>query len=253
MRLGAATMTGHLLECGSQVTGGYFADPGFKDVPDLHNVGFPIAEVAGDGSCVIGKADNTGGLVTERTVKEQLLYEVHDPSAYLTPDVTADISQAEVREVGRDRVALMGVRGSARPDRLKATVCYEGGWLGEGEISYAGAGAERRARLAGDVLRRRLEGLDLRVDVIGAVSVFADDAGRLIAARPPAHATDVRLRIAASHRDRGEAERLAREVTALYTCGPAAGGGVRTSVRSRLETLSCFVPREAIHAGFDFA
>jgi hypothetical protein len=253
MRLGAATMTGHLLECGSQVTGGYFADPGFKDVPDLHNVGFPIAEVAEDGSCVIGKADNTGGLVTERTVKEQLLYEVHDPSAYLTPDVTADISQAEVREVGRDRVALMGVRGSTRPERLKATVCYEGGWLGEGEISYAGAGAERRARLAGDVLRRRLEGLDLRVDLIGAVSVFADDGGRLIATRPPGQAADVRLRVAASHRDRGEAERLTREVTALYTCGPAAGGGVRTSVRSRLETLSCFVPRDAIHAGFEFA
>ena len=253
LRLGAATMTGHLLECGSQVTGGYFADPGYKDVPGLHEVGFPIAEVADDGSCMIGKADNTGGLVTERTVKEQLLYEVHDPAAYLTPDVTADITHAEVREMGRDRVALTGVRGSARPERLKATVCYEGGWLGEGEISYAGAGAEGRARLAGDVLRRRLEGLDLRVDLMGALSVFADDGGRLMQSRAPGHATDVRLRVAASHRDRGEAERLAREVTALYTCGPAAGGGVRTSVRSRLETLSCFLPREAIHAGFEFA
>jgi hypothetical protein len=253
MRLGAATMTGHLLECGSQVTGGYFADPGFKDVPGMHKIGFPIADIAADGSCVIGKADNTGGLVTERTVKEQLLYEVHDPAAYLTPDVTADISQAEVREVGRDRVALSGVRGTARPERLKATVCYEGGWLAEGEISYAGEGAENRARLAGDVLRRRLEGLDLRVDLIGALSVFADDAGRLAASRTPGKATDVRLRVAASHRDRAEAERLGREVTALYTCGPAAGGGVRTSVRSRLETLSCFVPREAVDAGFEFA
>jgi hypothetical protein len=253
MRLGAATMTGHLLECGSQVTGGYFADPGFKDVPDLHDVGFPIAEVAGDGSCVIGKADRTGGLVTERTVKEQLLYEVHDPAAYLTPDVTADITQAEVRRIGRDRVALTGVRGTARPQRLKATVCYEGGWLAEGEISYAGAGAERRAKLAGDVLRRRLEGLELRVDLIGAVSVFADDGGRFMASRAAGNAHDVRLRVAAAHRDRGEVERLAREVTALYTCGPAAGGGVRTSVRSRLETLSCFLPREAIDAGFEFA
>jgi acyclic terpene utilization AtuA family protein len=253
MRLGAATMAGHLLECGSQVTGGYFADPGYKDVPDLHDVGFPIAEIAADGSCVIGKAERTGGLVTERTVKEQLLYEVHDPSAYLTPDVSADITQAEVREVGRDLVSLTGVRGAARPQRLKATVCYEGGWLAEGEISYAGAGAERRARLAGDVLRRRLEGLDLRVDLIGALSVFAEDGGRLMAARAPGQATDVRLRVAASHRDRGEAERLAREVTALYTCGPAAGGGVRASVRPRLETLSCFVPRAAIDAGFEFA
>src|SRR5260221_6525652 len=93
-RLARATMAGHLLECGAQVTGGYFADPGFKDVPGLENVGFPIADIAPDASCVIGKADGTGGLVTERTVKEQLLYEVHDPAAYLTPDVTADISEA---------------------------------------------------------------------------------------------------------------------------------------------------------------
>ena len=253
MRLGAATMAGHLLECGSQVSGGYFADPGFKDVPDLHSVGFPIAEIADDGSCVIGKADDTGGLVTERTVKEQLLYEVHDPAAYLTPDVTADITQAEVRDAGRDRVALSGVRGTTRPERLKATVCYEGGWLAEGEISYAGAGAERRARLAGDVLRRRLPDLELRVDLIGAVSVFADDGGRLLQSKAAGGARDVRLRVAASHPERAAAERLAREVTALYTCGPAAGGGVRTSVRSRLETMSCFLPRESIPMGFDFA
>jgi hypothetical protein len=253
MRLGRATMAGHLLECGAQVTGGYFADPGFKDVPALENVGFPIADVAADASCIVGKADNTGGLVTERTVKEQLLYEVHDPAAYLTPDVTADIADAEVHEVAPDRVALTGVRGRARPERLKATVCYEGGWLAEGEISYAGAGAERRARLAGDVLRRRLGGLEVRVDLIGAVSAFADDEGRLLAGRPAGDGRDVRLRVAASHRDRKEAERLAREVTALYTCGPAAGGGVRTSVRSRLETLSCFVPREAVKPGFEFA
>jgi len=252
-RLGRATMAGHLLECGAQVTGGYFADPGFKDVPGLDRVGFPIAEISHDAGCIIGKADDTGGLVTERTVKEQLLYEVHDPAAYLTPDVTADISQAEVREAGRDRVALTGVSGKPRPDRLKATVCYEGGWLAEGEISYAGAGAEARARLAGDVLRRRLDGLELRIDLIGAVSVLADDGGRMRAHTPPGDARDVRLRVAASHAERFEAERLAREVTALYTCGPAGGGGVRTSVRSRLETLSCFVPREAVEAGFEFA
>ena len=115
------------------------------------------------------------------------------------------------------------------------------------------AGAEKRARLAGDVLRRRLDGLEVRVDLVGAASAFADDGGRLISGRPAGDGRDVRLRVAASHRDRGAAERLAREVTALYTCGPAAGGGVRTSVRSRLETLSCFVPREAVQPGFDFA
>jgi hypothetical protein len=251
VRLGRATMAGHLLECGSQVTGGYFADPGFKDVPGLDRLGFPVAEVSEDGSCVIGKADATGGLVTEATVKEQLLYEVHDPAAYLTPDVTADISQAEVRRIGADRVALTGVTGHARPDRLKVTVCHEGGWVAEGEISYAGPGAEARARLAADVLRRRLEGVALRVDLIGALSLFADDAGRLLDRWPMEEARDVRLRVAAASDDRAIADRLAREVTALYTCGPAGGGGVRTSVRARLETLSAFVPREAVAAGYE--
>jgi len=251
-RLGRATMAGHLLECGSQVTGGYFADPGFKDVPGMHDLGFPIAEVAADGSCVIGKADSTGGLVTEATVKEQLLYEVHDPAAYLTPDVTADISQAEVRRVGDDRVALAGVTGHARPDRLKVTVCHEGGWLAEGEISYAGPGAEARARLAGEVLRKRLSGVPLRVDLIGALSLFADDAGRLLDGWPMAQARDVRLRVAAASDDRATADALAREVTALYTCGPAGGGGVRTNLRPRLDIVSCSVPREQVPIGHRF-
>ncbi|MGJ7582985.1 acyclic terpene utilization AtuA family protein, partial [Variovorax sp. RHLX14] len=158
-RLGRATMAGHLLECGAQVCGGYFADPGYKNVPGLEVVGFPIAEIDADGRCTIGKADGTGGLVSEATVKEQLLYEVHDPAAYLTPDVIADIADAEVHALpGADRVALSGVRGHARPGRYKVNVCHEGGWLAEGEISYAGPRAEARARLAADVLRKRLDG-----------------------------------------------------------------------------------------------
>jgi hypothetical protein len=251
-RLGPATMAGHLLECGAQVTGGYFADPGLKDVPDLASVGFPIGEIAADGSVRITKAAGTGGFVTARTVKEQLLYEVHDPAAYLTPDVTADITEAEVHEEGRDVVRLSGVRGHARPGSLKVNVCHEDGWLAEGEISYAGPGAEARARLAGEVVKKRLQGtLDVRIDLIGAISVFGDDAGRMLAALPAGQAQDVRLRVASSHPDRHTAERLTREVTSLYTCGPAGGGGVRTSLRPRLDTLSCFVPREAIPTSYE--
>ena len=253
-RLGRGTMAGHLLECGAQVTGGYFADPGYKDVPRAHEPGFPIAEIHEDGQFEIFKADGTGGCVTARTVKEQLLYEVHDPSAYLTPDVTADISEAEVTEVGADRVRLSGIRGHRRPDRLKVNVCTEAGWLAEGEISYAGPGAEARARLAGEILRRRLDGtLQLRIDLIGVASVFADDDGRYLDADPPGDARDVRLRVAARHSSREAAQMLAREVTALYTCGPAGGGGVRTSIRMRLDTVSCFLPREAIAAGYEVA
>lgn len=249
-RLARATMAGHLLECGAQVCGGYFADPGYKDVPGLQAVGYPIAEIDADGHCVIGKADGTGGLVSLATVTEQLLYEVHDPAAYLTPDVVADISQACLAQVGPDRVALSGVRGHARPATLKVNVCHEGGWLAEGEISYAGPRAEGRARLAAEVLRQRLPDLALRVDLIGAISIFGDDAGRLLQATAAGDARDVRLRVAAAHVDKAQAERLAREVTALYTCGPAGGGGVRTALTPRLSTLSCLVARDAVPAHF---
>lgn len=250
-RLGRATMAGHLLECGAQVTGGYFADPGCKDVPELHNVGFPVAELSADGSFVITKAEHTGGIVNAQTVKEQLLYELHDPAAYLTPDVVADISDAEVVEVGPNRVAVTGVRGHPRPETLKVTVCFVGGWLGEGEISYAGPNAEARARLAANILRKRMgDSLPLRFDLIGVLSVFADDGGSALAAATPADARDVRLRVVGVHEDRATVEQLLREVTALYTCGPAGGGGIRTTITSRLNSVSCFVPRALVPATF---
>ena len=252
-RIARATMAGHLLECGAQVSGGYFADPGVKDVPGLARLGYPIAEIDAQGDCTITKPTGTGGRIDERTVKEQLLYEVHDPAAYLTPDVVADISHATVSRVGADRVRLEGVRGHARTPTLKVNVCFENGWLAEGEISYAGVRAEGRARLAADVLRERLAGLGpLRIDLIGVTSVFADDAGRALAALAPGDARDVRLRVALNHTEKAAAERLIREVTALYTCGPAGGGGVRTSLRPRLGTASCLVPRERVASRFEW-
>ena len=252
-RLARATMAGHLLECGAQVSGGYYADPGYKDVPGMARLGFPIAEIDADGHCVITKPAGSGGRIDAHTVKEQLLYELHDPAAYLTPDVVADIGAASVEELGPDRVALRGVRGHARPAELKVNVCHENGWLAEGEISYAGARAEARARLAADVLRERLHGLGpLRVDLIGVTSVLGDDGGRWLDDRAPGNARDVRLRVAMNHSDRAVAERLGREVTALYTCGPAGGGGVRTSMRRRLGTLSCTVPRERVPTTHEF-
>jgi len=251
-RLARATMAGHLLECGTQVTGGYYADPGIKEVPGLANLGYPMAEVDDDGVCTIGKPPGTGGIVDRHVVTEQLLYEVHDPCAYVTPDVVADIGEAEVHEVGPDHVRLAGVRGHPRTGTLKVNACFESGWLAEGEISYAGARAEGRARLAAETLRERLQGLGaLRVDLIGACSLFGDDAGRRLAATPDRGATDVRLRVALRHAEREAAERLAREVTALYCCGPAGGGGVRTAVRPTLGTVSCLLPREQVPCGFE--
>ncbi|PHK96857.1 hypothetical protein CR162_00320 [Pseudoroseomonas rhizosphaerae] len=248
-RLAAGTMAGHLLECGAQVTGGYFADPGVKDVPGMAELGFPIAEIGADGSVLITKPEGTGGVVDRRTVTEQLLYELHDPAAYLTPDVVLDITGVSIAEEGPDRVRVSGARGRPRPERLKATVSLPGGWLGEGEISYAGPNARARAELAGRTLLERLRMLGLergaRLDLIGVVSVFAGDAG-VPAGSEALAPSDLRLRLAVATGTREEAERAVREVLSLYCCGPAGGGGVRTRVVDRIRTLSFLVPRERL-------
>lgn len=255
--LAAGTMAGHLLECGAQVCGGYYADPGIKDVPDLANVGFPIVEMSADGGFTITKAEDTGGCVTRSTVIEQLLYEIHDPAAYLTPDVIADITNVEISEEGPDRVRVSKVCGHPHPPTLKATICYEGGWLAEGEISYAGFNAQARAKLAAEIVRERLSNIGLghlkvRADLIGISSVFPDDGGNWWSDHDLPPHEDVRLRIASASDSKEGAEAVAREVLALYTCGPAAGGGVRTSVTPRMGSDSCYVPSDWMKSTWSF-
>ena len=256
-KLAAGILAGHLLECGSQVSGGYFADPGFKDVPDMANIGFPIAEVSTDGEIIIGKAHHTGGLVSEQTVKEQLLYEIHDPSAYLTPDVVLDITQVRVRELEPNRVLVQGAHGKPRPETLKTTLSFGIGWLGEGEISYAGPNALARAQLAAQVLRERIKRREIpvryRIDLIGVASVHDSDDSALLASLPPElDHNDVRVRLAAAGTDKAAAENAAREVLALYCDGPAGGGGVRWNVTQRIGTQSYLVPREQVNPRLRF-
>lgn len=255
--LAAGTMAGHLLECGAQVCGGYYADPGIKDVPDLANVGFPIVEMSADGGFIVTKAEETGGYVTRSTVIEQLLYEIHDPAAYLTPDVIADITNVEIDEEGPNRVRVSKVCGHPHPPTLKATICYEGGWLAEGEISYAGFNAQARARLATEVVCERLKiiglgHLKVRADLIGISSVFPDDSGNWWGDHTLPLCEDVRVRIASTSELKEDAEAVAREVLALYTCGPAAGGGVRTRLTPRMISDSCYVPRDWMKSKWSF-
>lgn len=234
------TMIGHLLECAGQITGGYFADPGRKDVSGLAHLGFPFADVGADGSAEISKLADTGGLVTRSTVREQLLYEVTDPSAYVTPDVQLDLRQAFVREIGPDRVAVEGAVGRPRPDQLKVSVGYHAGFRSEAEISYVGPNALARARLAGEIVAQRLRGvgIDVRRDVVGSIGIDEQGIDDL-------RNHECRLRVAALG-DRAQADDVCHEVEALYTNGPAGGGGVRTSVTEVIGIVSTFIPRAAV-------
>jgi hypothetical protein len=243
--LGAGTLVGHLMECAAQITGGYFADPGYKDVPCLAYVGFPIAEVGRDGRAVITKLAHAGGLVSERTVKEQLLYEVHDPAAYVTPDVIADFSRVQIRDEGADRVAVGGAGGRPRPAQLKVTVAFDGGLLAEAGVSYAGPGAKARAQLAGAIVEERMRGLHgcnapLRIDLVGVGSLHAT------ALAYPGEARDVRMRAALRADSREQAELVLWEVESLLCCGPAGGGGYRGRITPSVITQSAYVDRAQV-------
>ncbi len=242
--LGRATVVGHLLECAGQVTGGYFADPGYKDVPDLARLGFPLAEVAADGSAVITKVAGSGGAVSLRSCKEQLLYEVHDPARYYQPDVVADFSAVRLEPDGADRVRVSGGRGAERTGTLKVSIGYRDSFIGEGQISYAGAGALSRARLAIEIVRERLRltGVavrELRCDIIGVDALHRGP-------EPAAEPAEARIRVTGRTDSLAEAARIGNEVETLYTNGPAGGGGAWKSAREVIGVVSTLIPESAV-------
>ena len=242
-RLGKGAVVGHLLECAGQITGGYFADPGVKDVAGLARLGFPIGEVSEDGDLVITKVEGSGGAVTEATCKEQLLYEVHDPSKYLQPDVIGDFSKVTVTQVGPDRVRIEGGGGRAKTGHLKTSIGYIDSYIGEGQISYAGPGALERGRLALDIVRERLEltGVQMteaRFDLIGADSLHG------AALSGSGNPYEVRVRVAGRADSLAEAVRIGNEVETLYTNGPAGGGGAFKSAREVVAVVSVLLPAD---------
>jgi Acyclic terpene utilisation family protein AtuA len=250
-RLGRGTLAGHLLECAGQITGGYFSDPGYKDVAGLGRLGFPIGEVSEDGNLLVTKVPGSGGIVTEATCKEQLLYEVHDPACYLQPDVVADFSHVTIEEVGRDSVRVQGGRGAPRTGTLKVSVGYIDGYMGEGQISYAGPGALERGRLALNVVRERLSltgvrTTETRFDVIGVDSLHGATLPR---GREP---YEVRVRVVGRTDSMVEAVRIGNEVETLYTNGPAGGGGAWKSAREVVAVASVLLPRALVKPTVQF-
>jgi len=244
--MGQAILMGHLLECAGQVTGGYFSDPGYKDVPKLGFLGFPIAEVQEDGTFVITKVPSSGGMITLATCKEQLLYEVHDPSWYITPDVVADYTEVQMTQISKDRVKVRGGKGSPKTDTLKVSIGYLDGFIGEGQISYGGPGAIARAKLALDIVKERIKLIgiqyeDLRCDLIGINSLHGD---KLSVGYDP---YEVRVRVAGCTKNIQEAVRIANEVETLYTNGPAGGAGAWKAVREVVAIASVLIPRSLVN------
>ncbi|GAA0528161.1 acyclic terpene utilization AtuA family protein [Pigmentiphaga daeguensis] len=244
-RLAAGTFTGHLLECAAQLTGGCFADPGKKDVPDMARIGFPYADVDADGSVRLGKVAGSGGRLDVATCTEQALYEIHDPARYITPDCVLDITEAEFEQLGPDRVGFRGTRAAPRTDTYKVVVGYHDGWIGEGEVGYAGPNAVARARLSEQIVRERLKlrGFsypEIRVDYIGMSSLHGMGAGR-------SEPYEVRLRVAARSPDKKAAQAVGFEMRTLNVNGPAGGGGTLEALREVIGVRSLLLPRHLVH------
>lgn len=246
--LALGTVVGHILECGAQSSGGNFLGD-WRSVPAVEKVGFPIAEIDGRDTAVITKHESLGGCVSSATVKEQLLYEIGDPCAYLTADCVADFTSIQLVDEGRDRVRVSGVRGRPAPETLKVSCVYDAGWKVAGEMTYAWPDAVAKARVAGDLVRRRTEGRlgnvfdEWRIEVIGVDACL----GKL--SPPVDDPPEVVLRVAARSVDRVACEEVGREVIGLVLTGPpgATGYGGGRPRPSELSAIwSGLVPRVSV-------
>ncbi|RFS14518.1 acyclic terpene utilization AtuA family protein [Emticicia sp. C21] len=240
--MGKGTVIGHLLECAGHITGGYFADPIKKPVENMDKLGHPFADVFEDGSAIISKVEGTGGVVNLQTAKEQLLYEVINPHEYYTPDVIADFTTVYLKEIGEDQIQVTGGTGKAKPPTYKVSVGYKAFYLGEGEIAYAGASALDRAQLAGEIIEKRLKPQfpELRIDYIGSSAIHRTNFGNT------SIPYEIRLRVAGKASNSSDAALIGEEVEALYTNGPAGGGGVRKYVTEVIGIVSILLDRKDI-------
>lgn len=245
-RLAAGTVAGHILECGAQSTGGNFSR--WWEVPDLWNVGYPIAEVSEDGSFVITKAEGTGGMVTVDTVGEQLVYEMGDPENYITPDVVADFTSIRLRQDGPDRVAVGGIQGRPKTPFLKVSGSYLKGYKSTGQLTLPGPRALEKAKLCADIVWKRLEAAGCVYDHTDVEYLGASTVHKGIAFEP-ADPAEIVLRLSVKDGDRKKVERFGRELAPLVTAGPAgvtgfAGG--RPKAQEIVAYWPALLPRELI-------
>jgi hypothetical protein len=255
--LAAGSLAGHLIECGTQATGGIHTD--WKNVQDWSNLGYPIAECSADGTFVLTKPRGTGGLVNRLTTGEQLIYEVHDPAAYLLPDVTVDISQVTLKEVGPDRVLVEGARGKPPTGKLKVSATYSDGWRCTATRTIVGAEAVAKAeRLAGELFgkcERLLADMGLPAFSETCAEILGSERSSFGPMAQQIEPREVVLRVAVKHADRRALTLFAREVAPFGTGGPpgiTGSGGGRADPQPVLRMFSFLLPRNEVRPTFGF-
>jgi hypothetical protein len=246
-RLAGASVAGHLIECGSQVTGGFYTH--WSEI-DLADVGYPIAEIADDANCIITKPAASGGRVNRETVTEQLVYEIGDPAHYLTPDVDVDFTTVEVDDLGGDRVAVKGATGRPAPDQYKVSLAYRAGYFASGQLLCYGRDAVHKARTCASLILARLRAAGYELDQHHIECLGGGDA--VPGKQPlPTDVHEVILRLSVRDRRRGAVERFAREFAPLATSGPAGLAGYasgRPQVRPVFTYWPALVPKEYVSA-----
>jgi hypothetical protein len=246
-KLAAGTIAGHLLECGAQVTGGN-CQVDWQNIPDLANIGYPIVEANADGTFVLTKHAGTGGRVNLHSVKEQLLYELGDPTRYLTPDCIADFTSVQLRDDGENRVSVSGIRGNERPPTIKLSISFADGWKAMGTLVYTWPDALQKAQRADEIVRERLRTLGLRFDEIHT-EFFGVNACHGPVAPPIADPAEVQLRLGVRGHDKEAVDRFTRELIPLVLSGPPGATGYgdgRPRLREIVAYWPALLPREEI-------
>ena len=239
-KLSSGTIAGHIIECGAQCSGGN-CQYDWQTIPDLANVGFPIAEASPDGTFTITKHEGTGGRVNVQSIKEQLLYEMGDPHAYITPDCVADFTTIRLANDGSDRVRIFGIKGRPATDSLKVSISYSAGYKAIGTLVYAWPDAYAKAKAADQVLRARLDRLGLKFDQVLTEFVGANATHGPLAGEPSSDLAEVQLRVGVRGDDRAAIERFTKEIAPLVLTGPPAVTGFAGG-RPKVEEIVAYWP-----------
>jgi len=248
-RLAAGTIAGHIIECGAQCSGGN-CQYEWQNIPDLANVGFPIAEASADGTFVITKHSGTGGRINLPSIKEQLLYEMGDPHEYITPDCVADFASTQLVDDGVDRVRVFGISGRPATDSLKVSISYSAGYKAVGTLVYAWPDAYQKAKAADQILRARLDRLGLTFDQILTEFVGANAAHGPLAGEPSPDLAEVQLRVGVRGQNRSAIERFTKEIAPLILTGPPAVTGFaggRPKVEEMVAYWPALIPKNEIN------